>query len=148
MPIIQFTLYMDSTVQTISAPFEHCIFCNSAFSIIGKNFLWVELHANCTAQNTLSPKAVWALCASLRTQFHASLWNMQCSNRTEIDCMCSSLFCGQFNSSLGLSVPVIEGTEPQAKDACSFTGLLYTLVLFAASIPTFPPSFSGRKSGS
>ena len=43
-----------------------------------------------------------------------------------------------------LYIPVIEGTEPQAK--ASFASLLCTLDLFSASTPTFPPSFSGKKS--
>ena len=37
----------DYTPST-SVPFEHCVFHDHAFSVIGINFLWVELHENYT----------------------------------------------------------------------------------------------------
>ena len=40
-------------ILSISVLFEHCVFCEYAFSITGKNILWVELHGNYTAQNML-----------------------------------------------------------------------------------------------
>ena len=50
---LQITYSVVHAILPISVSFEHCVFCEHAFSITGKNFLWVELHENYTAQNML-----------------------------------------------------------------------------------------------
>ena len=77
-------IHIERIVLWISLPFEHCVFCYHAFSIIGKKFLCVKLRENYTAP---SPEVVWALCVSLifvQHSLHENPWNMQCSNGSEI----------------------------------------------------------------
>ena len=42
---------------SISVPFEHPVFHEHDFSAIGKTFLWVELHENFMAQDTLESRS-------------------------------------------------------------------------------------------
>ena len=68
--------------------FEYCVFGDHTghdFTICGKNFLWVELHRNDMAQNTLESRS-YAHTLSVTFAEHSFMKIYEYSNGTAIHC--------------------------------------------------------------
>ena len=55
--LLVFALHLLFFGGVVYSQFQRCVFHDHAFSVISKNFLWVEFHANFTAQNTLKSRS-------------------------------------------------------------------------------------------
>jgi len=78
-----FLIYVCMCVS-LYCPFGTLRICDHAFSIISKNFLWVELHEIYTAQNMSESRTSTDNLHESVFSFHENS-NMQRSNGTEID---------------------------------------------------------------